>query len=86
MGLDQKTDLAFRRGDQGIEGLSRDVDHCLAVGALQMRMCGSGLRARCWHGQVVDSRRASDVGVRDQSKITECGQSAIDRCAMDSGG
>jgi len=85
MRLDEETDLAVDSGDQGIQGISRDVDHRLAVGALQVRMRSSGLGAGRLHSQVVNGGRASDVGVGHQSKITKRSQSAIDRSPMDSG-
>jgi hypothetical protein len=38
MWLDLEANLAIYAADQGIQGIRRDVDHRLAVGALQMSM------------------------------------------------
>jgi hypothetical protein len=83
MRLDQEAGLTIGPGDQGIQSVSRDVDHRLAIGALQMSMRSSGLGAGRGHGQVVDRARASDVGVGNQSEITKRGQGTIDRGPMD---
>jgi hypothetical protein len=73
MRLDLEADLAIDPADQWIQGIHREVDHCLAVGALEMCM-----RSRCclvgrrWDSKVVDRCGAADVGVRDEPELTEC--------------
>lgn len=86
MRLDLEADLTVDAADQGVQGIHRDVDHRLAVGALQMgvRRRG-GLVARGWYGEVVDRGGTTNVGVGDKPQVTERGESAIDRCAVDSG-
>ena len=43
MWLHEKADVLINLTDQGVQHSYRDVDDVLAVGALQMRMCGGAL-------------------------------------------
>lgn len=85
MRLDLESDLTVDAADQGVQGIHRDVDHRLAVGALQMgvRRRG-GLVARGWYGEVVDRGGTPNVRVGDKPQVTERGESAIDRRPVDS--
>jgi hypothetical protein len=71
MRLDEKADLAIDSADQGVQGIYRDVDHGLAVGALQVGVRRSELGGRRSYGEVVNGGRASNMGVGHQSKITK---------------
>ena len=85
MRLDLEANLAVDTADQGVQDIHRDVDHCLAVCALQMGVRRrSGLVAWDGHGEVVDRGRTTDVGMGNKPKVTERGQSAIDSRAMNS--
>jgi hypothetical protein len=54
MRLHLESDLAVDPADQRIQGIYREVDHCLTVGALEMGM--RGRRRIGWRreGQVID--------------------------------
>jgi hypothetical protein len=86
MWLDVEANLTIHIADQGIQDIRGDIDHRLAVGALQMSMwnrrCPVG---RFGHCEVIDRCRAADVGVSDETKLPECRQSAIDRRPVNSG-
>ena len=84
MRLDLEADLAVDPADQRIKNVDGDVDHSLAVGALQM-----GMRRRRYlvgrrrHGEVVDGGGTADVGVGDQPQLAERRQGAIDGRPVD---
>jgi hypothetical protein len=82
--LYEEADLAIDSADQGVQGSYRDVDHRLAIGALQMGMRCSELSGWCRHSEVVNSGRASNVGVGHQTKITKRRQRTVDRGPMNS--
>lgn len=73
MRLDLEADLAVDPADQRIKNVDGDVDHRLAVGALQMGMrnwrCVAG---RLGRREMVDRCRAADVSVGDETKLPEC--------------
>jgi hypothetical protein len=81
--LDLEANLAVDPADQGVQDVHRDVDDCLAVGALQMGMRSRrGLVAWGGHGEVVDRGRTTDVGMCHESEVTERRESAVDRGPM----
>lgn len=87
MRLDEEAGLSVDAADQGVQDVRGDVNHRHAVGALQMRMRSrGGPGCERWQCQVIDRRRATDVGVGDEPKITKCGQCAVDRGPMNSWG
>jgi hypothetical protein len=86
MWLNVEANVAIHAADQGIQSIRRDVDHRLAVGALQVSMrnrCGPVGRFR--HCEVVDRCGAADVGVGDEPELPEGRQCAIDRRPVNSG-
>jgi len=83
MRLDQESNLVVDAADQRVKYINREIDHRLAAGALQMRMAMGGLGGGCRQSQVIHSRRAPDMGVDDQTQLTERGKCAVDRRAVD---
>jgi len=83
--LNVEAHLTIHPSDQGVQGISGNVDHRLAVGALQVSMrnwrCQPG---RFWYREVVDRCRATDVSVGDEPELPECRQRTIDRCPVHS--
>ena len=73
MWLNVEANLAIHAADQGVQGIRGDVDHRLAVGALQMGMrnwrCVAG---RLGRREMVDRCRAADVSVGDETQLPEC--------------
>ena len=79
MWLDLEAHLAIDAADQGGQHVHGDVDHCLAVGALQMGMPSRrGTVGRFGHGEVVHRGGAANVRVGDQPELAECRQGPID--------
>jgi hypothetical protein len=73
MWLDLEANLAIYAADQGIQGIRRDVDHRLAVGAPQMSMRNRPRPVgRLGHREVVDRCRAAHVGVGNEPELPEC--------------
>jgi len=68
MWLDVEANLAIDAADQRVQDIHGEIDHRLAVGALQMGMRGRrGMVGRFGHGEVVNRGRAADVWVTSPS-------------------
>ena len=75
--LQAEPEVPLDRVGQGFQQGHRDVDHPGAAGALQVGMAARG-PLRQLQVQVVDRRRAAQVGVGDQAEPAEGGQRSID--------
>jgi hypothetical protein len=80
MRFDLEANFAINAADQRVQDVHGDIDHGLAVGALQVRVWSrprlvDGFR----HGEMVNRGGAADVRVGDQPELAECRQGTIDR-------
>ncbi len=85
MWLDLEANLAIDAADQRVQDIHGDIDHRLAVGALQMSMRSRrGMVGRFGHREVVNRGRATDVRMGDEPELAECGQGPINRRPVNS--
>jgi hypothetical protein len=84
MRLDLKANFAIDAADQRVQDIHGDIDHGLAVGALQVRVRSRGLADRFRDSEMVNRGGAADVRVGDQPELTECRQGTIDRRPVNS--
>ena len=86
MWFDLEANLAIDAADQSVQDIHGDIDHCLAVGALQMGMRSRrGMVGRFGQREVVNRGGAADMCVGDQPELAECRQGTIDRRPVNSG-
>ena len=85
MWLDVEANLAIDAADQRVQDIDGEIDHRLAVGALQMGVRGRrGMVGRFGHGEVVNRGRAANMRVGDQPELAQRRQGTIDRRAVNS--
>jgi hypothetical protein len=85
MWLDLEANLAIDAADQRVQDIYGDIDHRLAVGALQMGMRSRrGVVGWFGHHKVVNRGRAADMRMGDEPEVAECRQGTIDRRPVNS--